>query len=265
MTTIFDLLDEAARPVLDAVPARPSCSDIYAPDATDADVERLRYPMSRSPDPGDLVAEIEEHNAYMAGLRGTPFVENGDLSDEAMRAFGVMLRGPVRVMISGVYAGAAEPLDVRCYADERVGVAWKFGRETIAVRGGRFPEILDLATAFLPAERPGYEETILLPADADGVIPDSHRREVTQLRRFLRRRRRGTAVVDLLAFHNIFAEYPDLALVVIDNALGRHVLGCWGKGMVLRPIGEGWLSWWMRECVARVTTSGVGGANEPNV
>jgi hypothetical protein len=69
MTTIFDLLEEAARPVLDAVPERPSCFDIYAPEATDADVERLRYPLSRSADPGDLVAEIEEHNAYMAGLR----------------------------------------------------------------------------------------------------------------------------------------------------------------------------------------------------
>lgn len=256
MTTIFELLYEAAGPVLETVPVRPSCRDIYDPDATDAAVERLRFPFSGSSDPADLVTEIEAHNAFMARLHGTPMVDGPDLSDAAMCAFELMLRGPIRLMVSGVYSGAAAPLDIRCYADRDAGVVWNHGEEAIAVRGGHFPEVLDIALGFLPRERPGRSAVVQVPAGPGGMIPEGFAADVDRLRSFLARPRHGTAIFDMLAFHNIFAEFPVLGFVVIDNALGRHVLASWEAGMVLRPVDDRWLSWWLRRCVEAVTVNG---------
>ncbi len=256
VTTTFELLYEAAGPVLDTVPVRPSCRDGYDPDAADAAVERLRFPFSGSPDPADLVAEIEAHNSFMARLRGTPLVDGPDLSEAAMHAFDLVLRGPIRLTVSGVYADSAVPLDVRCYADREVGVVWNFGKESTDVCGGHFPDVLDTLLGFLPCEHAGRSAVVHVPAGADGVIPEGFAAEVDRLRSFLALPRRGTAIFDMLAFDNIFAEFPVLGFLVIDNALGRHVLASWDAGMVLRPVDDRWLSWWLGKCVAAVAVHG---------
>ncbi|HET6499177.1 MAG TPA: hypothetical protein VFG87_00300 [Amycolatopsis sp.] len=247
MTTIFELMCEAARPVLDAVPARPLCHDLYAPHATDADLERLRRPVAGSADPADLVAEIEAHNAYMALLRGTPLIEDGELSRVGMRAFDLMLRAPFRLMLSGVSESSAAPLDVRCYADEALGLLWNHGPDEVTMRGLTLQGMLSEVIGALPRERPGRAPVLHLSADADGVIPAWQQPDVDRLRAFLARKRRGTAVLDLLAFDTVFAEFPDPGFVLIDASAGRHVLASWGTGLVLRPAGSRWLSWWLGE------------------
>lgn len=253
MTTTFELLYEAAGPVLDAVPERPTHRDGYAPDAPDAAVEQLRFPAAGSSDPVDLAAEAEAHNAFMAQLRGTSLVDGPDLSESALRAFDLVLRGPIRVTVSGVYPGAAVPLDVRCYADRDVGVVWNFGEKTVALRGGLFPEVLDTMLDFLPRARPGRSPLIHLPAGSGGAIPDGFATEVGRVRSFLAQPRHGTAIFDMLAFHNILADFPVLGFVVVDNALGRHVLASWDGGLVLRPVDQEWLSLWLRRCVEAVS------------
>jgi hypothetical protein len=264
MNTITDLLNEAARPVLDAMPQRVSCRHLYVPHISDSDLERLRGPASRSPDPDDLVAEIEEHNAWMAQLRHSPFVAEGDFTDAAMEAFALMLRGPIRVTLAGVHSGSAVPLDVRCYADESAGMLWNWRPEAVDIRGWGFDRLsylFDRVVEYLPAQPQGRAQTIYLPADAEGVISARHADRVEAVRSFLRRKRTGTYLVELLAYQLICAEYPKLGFVIIDNDLGRHVLATFsGAGadsaLVLRASSGPGLAEWMEGCVEAVLTRG---------
>ncbi len=262
VTTIDELLTEAARPVLDAVPERASTWDLYAPYATDDDVERIRYPLSRSDDPADLVAEAEEHNAWMAQLRDSPFVEGGDLTDDAMRAFALMLRGPIRMVLTGVHSGLDGPLDVRVYADTAAGVLWSWRPDSTEVGGWGYRELrtlFDRVVGFVPEQRRGRFGSVMLQAGPSGELAGRDAEQAGRVREFLRRPRTGTTVVDLMAFDRRCAQFPRLGYVVVDNDLGRHVLATVtepgeGTQLFLVPSDRDRLAQWMTDAVEAAMT-----------
>jgi hypothetical protein len=263
--TIDELLTEAARPVLDAVPERASTWDLYAPFATDDDVERIRYPLSRpgdTADPAALIAEVEEHNAWMAQLRDSPFVEGGDLTEDAMRAFALMLRGPIRMVLTGVHSGLDGPLDVRVYADTEAGVLWSWRPDTTQVGGWGFTELrvlFDRVVGFVPEQRRGRFGSLMLRAGARGELTGRDAERAALVREFLRRPRTGTTVVDLMAFDRRCAQFPRLGYVVVDNDLGRHVLATVtepgeGAQLFLVSSDRDRLAQWMTEAVEAAMT-----------
>lgn len=265
MTTIDELLTEAARPVLDAVPQRASTWDLYAPYATDDDVERIRYPLSRTQDTADpaaLVAEVEAHNAWMAQLRDSPFVEGGDLTDDAVRAFGLMLRGPIRMVLTGVHRDLAGPLDVRVYADTAAGVLWSWRPDTTQVGGWGFRELrflFDKVVGFVPEQPYGRFGSLMLRAGERGELTGRDAERAARVREFLRRPRTGTTVVDLMAFDRRCAQFPRLGYVVVDNDLGRHVLATVtepgeGAQLFLVPSDRDGLARWMTDAVEAAMT-----------
>jgi len=262
VTTIDELLTEAARPVLDTVPQRAGTWDLYAPFATDDDVERIRYPLGRSDDPGDLVAEVEEHNAWMARLRDSPFVEGGDLTDDAMRAFALMLRGPIRLVLTGVHDELAGPLDVRVYADTAAGVLWSWRPDTTQVGGWGFRELrflFDRVVGFVPQRPHGRFGSMMLRAGPRGELTGRDAERARRVREFLRRPRTGTTVVELMAFDRRCAQFPGLGYVVVDNDLGRHVLATVAEPgadaqLFLVPSDRDGLARWMTEAVEAAMT-----------
>jgi hypothetical protein len=224
LSTVFELFDEAVRPVLDAVPNRATIDDLYTPGATEEDLLAARR-HSGSEDPADLVAEAERHNAMAAAMSHMGLGEFGELNETGERVFSVMLRGPIRSVLTGVHENAPSPLDIRCYADDRAGIVWSWRPDgSSLVKGAGFREFPDRVADCLPAHHDGRLSTIRIAADENGVVPESHEDDVAALRSFFARKRVGTILVDFIAYDTLFAEYPRHGFALIDNDLGRFAL-----------------------------------------
>ncbi|WP_158887571.1 hypothetical protein [Amycolatopsis anabasis] len=255
MTTVFELFEEAVRPVLDAVPKRAMVDDLYAPGTTDEDM--LRMPGPGSSDPADLVAEAEQHNALAVALEHMGIGKLGELNETGKRVYSVMLRGPIRSVMTGVHEKWPSPIDVRCYADEKSGIVWNWRPDGSAmVRGGTTCwEIPERIIECLPDHPEGEQNTVQIRADTAGVIPDSHRTELDAVRAVLGRPRVGTILIELLAYDGMFAEYPRDGFALIDTDLGRYALTVYDTelmpycGLNLIAYSNDALAGWIGDCI----------------
>jgi hypothetical protein len=252
MSTIYELLEVAARPVLAAAPQRVSADAFYHPDFTDDEVRSLG-PLSD--DPADLPAEVERHAALADMLVNTPFGDKGELNAVGMQLFSLFLRGSVRAVLTGVFAQAPGKADIRCYADGQSALLWN-----VRPDGGvefcvdDFAELPRLILEYLPDAPDGVLEPIRLSADRRGVIAEGQDDKVGAVEDFLERERTGTTVVDLVAFGGLCSEYPEHGMLIIDNDLGRHMLGTLSHGksrreLVLVRSGYRVLTTWLRKSV----------------
>ena len=252
MSTIYELLEVAARPVLDAVPQRESADAFYHPDFTDDEVRSLG-PLSE--DPADLPAEVERHAALADMLVNTPFGDGGELNAVGMKLFSLFLRGSVRAVLTGVFTKAPGRADIRCYADGLSALLW-----SVRPDGGvefcvdDFAELPRLILEYLPDAPDGVFETIRITADSWGVIVEGQDDKVGAVQDFLERKRTGTTVLDLVAFGGLCSEYPEHAMLIIDNDLGRHMLSTLSHGksrreLVLVKSGHRVMTAWLRKSV----------------
>lgn len=252
MRTVHELLEVAARPVLEALPERMSVDDFYHPDFTDEEV-RSFGPLSG--DPADLVAEVERHTAMVGLLANTPFVEAGELTELGMRTFSVMLRGSIRAVLSGVFAAAPRTLAIHCYADGESAFAWSRHSDGCThFRGDEFANLPMLIVDYLPDAADGVAEPVTIHADGRGVVAEGQDDRVGAVLDFLDRERAGTTLVDLVAFGGLCSEYPEHGFVIIDNDLGRHVLTCRSEGgsrreLMLAASGRTALAGWLGKSV----------------
>jgi hypothetical protein len=222
VTTIYELLDAAARPVLDTVPRRVSVDDFYHPDFTDEEVRALG-PLSG--DPADLVAEVERHMTVAEAFANTPFGDGSELNDLGMKMFSLVLRGSVRAVLTGVFEQKPERVDIRCYGDGESAFAWSERPDGgLDFCGDEFSELPRLILDYLPHAADGVFETIWISADGRGVFREGQDEKTGAVLDFLARERTGTTVVDLVAYGGLCSEYPEQGFVVVDNDLGRHVL-----------------------------------------
>lgn len=241
-----ELVELAAAPVVEAVGAGDPVDLLYDPDATDLDV---RTHGGLSDDPADLVGEVERHLAWAAALDGTPFAERGELTGLGRHVTGLMLRGSVRAALRGVHEGVTS--EVRGYADgaHAFVLAEQPGHtEAVLADFGKLP---DLLTAKLPDVPLGESGQLRLAVDDHGFVRSGQEDGVCLLRDVLARPRSGTAVLDLLAFGGLCAEFPDHGFVLLDTDLGRFALcdvdagtGC--RQLVFAPFSGGRLRAWLR-------------------
>ncbi|WP_215549491.1 hypothetical protein [Amycolatopsis sp. CA-230715] len=220
--TVFDLFEDAVRPVLEAVPRRAGVEDLYNPEIRDEDIGKLDV---GSADPADLVAEAERYLDLADSMARMGIGEHGVLNETGRRVYSVMLKGPVRSVLSGVHENAPSPLDIRAYADEEAGILWYWrGDGTVSIRGSLFEELPDKIAELLPEHPAGHSKAIRIRAGREGVVPVGQRRKAEAVREMLARPRTGTILLDLMAFGTVFAEYPRHGFAVIDNDLGRYAL-----------------------------------------
>ncbi|WP_020669717.1 hypothetical protein [Amycolatopsis nigrescens] len=254
LPTVYELLEMAARPALEALPRRVTVDDLFNPDASDEDIRGGAFAFG-SDNPADLAAEAEQHNAWAVALEQVGLGKHGELNETGVRMAGLMLRGPVRVVLSGLHEKASGTLDIRCYADDRSGVIWSWRPDgSSMIRGGGFYQLFERIVEFVPDWPEGRADTIRVPADAKGVIDEGYRDKVEELKAFLARERAGTLVLDLVAYNTLCSEYLEHAFLVIDNDLGRHVLATLGddgpeRGILLTKSSPDALAWWMEESV----------------
>jgi hypothetical protein len=231
---IYELLEAAARPVLEAVPERVAADDFYHPDFSDEEVRSLG-PLSG--DPADLPAEVERHTMLADMLANTPFGDLGELNEAGMKVFSLFLRGSVRAALSGVFALSPGTADIRCYSDGESAFLW-----SVRADGGvdfcldEFPAFAAMIMDYLPDAPDGVSETIRIAADGHGVIAEGQDDKVGAVQDFLARERTGTTLVDLVAFGGLCSEYPEHAMVVVDNDLGRHAVAVVSDGKSRREL-----------------------------
>jgi hypothetical protein len=232
--TIYELLEAAARPVLEAVPERVAADDFYHPDFSDEEVRSLG-PLSG--DPADLSAEAERHMMLADMLANTPFGDLGELNEAGMKVFSLLLRGSVRAALSGVFALSPGTADIRCYSDGESAFLW-----SVRADGGvdfcldEFPAFAAMILDCLPDVPEGVSETIRIVADGYGMVAEGQDDKVGAVQDFLARERTGTTLVDLVAFGGLCSEYPEHAMVVVDNDLGRHSVTVLGNGKSRREL-----------------------------
>jgi hypothetical protein len=252
VATIYELLEIAARPVLDAMPGRVAADDFYHPDFSDEEVRSLG-PLSG--DPADLAVEAERHTMMANMLVNTPFGEQGELNEAGMKVFSLFLRGSVRAALSGVFATTPGTADIRCYADGESAFLW-----SVRPDGGidfcldEFPAFASLILDYLPSAPDGVSEPIRLTADSRGVLAEGQDDKFGAVQDFLARERRGTTLVDLVAFGGLCSEYPEHALIVVDNDLGRHTVAVLSTGksrreLVLMPSSKALMAEWFGKSV----------------
>ncbi|SFP54744.1 hypothetical protein SAMN05421810_102920 [Amycolatopsis arida] len=225
MDNIHPLLWQAAGPVLDAVPERPSVLDLYCPGVTDAQIREIRPSAATGPDVGgDLADEVTEHLRWADMVERLGFGTHGELNETGRWVVSLMLRGPLRVVVSGVHVADGR-IDIRAYGDEDAGVLWSRHPDgSCVVAGARFEEMAGRIAGFLPGCPDGTHPPVRVRADEYGDVLPTHRAAAELVRRFLVRPRTATALVDLTAFGVLCAEFPDQPVVVVDNDLGRHVV-----------------------------------------
>jgi hypothetical protein len=252
VATIYELLEAAARPVLEAMPDRVAADDFYHPDFSDEEVRALG-PLSG--DPADLAVEVERHTMLANMLANTPFGDQGELNEAGMKVFSLFLRGSVRAALSGVFAATPGPADIRCYADGESAFLW-----SVRPDGGidfcldEFPAFATLILDYLPSAPDGVSEPIRITADGHGLITEGQDDKFGAVQDFLARERRGTTLVDLVAFGGLCSEYPEHAMVVVDNDLGRHAVAVLNTGksrreLVLMPSSRALMTEWFGKSV----------------
>jgi len=248
----LELLELAARPVLVAMPDRDPVDRLYNPDVSDDDI-RVHGPVSD--DPADLVAEVERHAAWAAWIDGTPFGEGGELNEIGYEVVALMLRGSVRAALCGVFDDGPETADIRCYADgERAFMMGSLPGRT-AIQLADFGELPEMLVAELPEAPFGSSSrAIWLAVDEHGLIKDGQDEDVGVIRELLARPRSGTAVLDMLAFGGLCAEFPDHGFVLVDTDLGRFALASIERSdgrrqLVLSPFSREMLRDWCRKMV----------------
>lgn len=251
-TAARELLDLAAGPVLTAMPDRDPVDRLYNPDVSDAEI-RVHGPTSD--DPADLIAEVERHLEWAAWIEDTPFGEHGELNELGFEVVSLMLRGSVRAALCGVFDDAPRTADIRCYADgERAFMMGSLPGRT-ALQLADFDELPEMLVAELP-EVPFGSSTraIWLAVDDDGLLLDGQEDDVGAVRELLGRPRSGTAVLDMLAFGGLCAEFPDHGFVLVDTDLGRFALASIERSdgrrqLVLSPFSREMLREWCRKMV----------------
>jgi hypothetical protein len=250
--SLYELIELAARPVLDAVPERVAADHFYHPDFTDDEVRSLG-PLSG--DPADLPGEVERHTALANMLVNTPFGEKGELNDVGMKLFSLFLRGSVRAALSGVFAQAPGTADIRCYADGESALLWSVRPDGgIDFSVDDFTEFSQLILEYLPDAPDGVSETVRIKADGQGLIDEWQDDKVGAVLDFLARERTGTTLLDLVAFGGLCSEYPDHAMVIVDNDLGRHLVlmhseGTGRRELALLKSSDLILTTWLRKSV----------------
>ncbi|RSM66891.1 hypothetical protein DMH03_07375 [Amycolatopsis sp. WAC 01376] len=229
--TVKELMKRAAEPVLRAVPERRSVYLGYDPEITDDEIRRL---CPSYDGPADLVTQAERYAAKAAMLEEAGLMENGEIHPAAVRMHGVMLRGSVRGVLTGVFASAPRAVRVDCYGDGHQAVVWRMrsGRRTTFSLSD-FGELGARVFGGLPHVPAGDTELMRIRIDEHGVPLPGQDEEVGLVGDTLNRPRTGTAILDLVAFGGLNAEYPDYGFVIIDNDLGRFVL--------YAAPSEGWL------------------------
>ncbi|WP_284745105.1 hypothetical protein [Amycolatopsis sp. RTGN1] len=251
-TAARELLELAAGPVLAAMPDREPVDRLYNPEVSDHDI-LVHGPVSD--DPADLVAEVERHTAWAAWIDGTPFGVDGELNEVGFEVVSLMLRGSVRAALCGVFDEGPETADIRCYADgERAFMMGSLPGRT-AIHLADFEELPEMLVAELPEAPFGASpRAIWLSVDDDGLVHDGQDADVGAMRELLGRPRSGTAVLDMLAFGGLCAEFPDHGFVLVDTDLGRFALAALDRGdgrrqLVLSPFSRGMLRDWCRKMV----------------
>jgi hypothetical protein len=229
--TVKELMKRAAEPVLRSVPERRSVYLGYDPEITDDEIRRL---CPSYDEPADLVTQAERYAAKAALLGEAGLMENGELHPAAVRMHGVMLRGSVRGVLTGVFATEPRSVRVDCYADGHQAVVWRMRsgwRTTFSLSD--FGELGPRVFGGLPHVPAGECAPLRIQIDEHGVPLSGQEEEVSLVTDMLNRKRTGTAVLDLVAFGGLNAEYPDYGFVIVDNDLGRFVL--------YAAPSEGWL------------------------
>lgn len=234
--TVKDLMKRAAEPVLRAVPERRSVYLGYDPEITDDEIRRL---CPSYDEPGDLVAQAERYAAKAAMLEEAGLMENGEIHPSAVQMHGVMLRGSVRGVLTGVFATEPRAVRVDFYGDGHQAVVWRMrtGRRTTFSLSD-FGELGARVFGGLPHVPAGDRDIqnrapLRIQIDGHGVPLTGQEEEVGLVGDMLSRPRTGTVILDLVAFGGLNAEYPDYGFVIIDNDLGRFVL--------YSAPSEGWL------------------------
>lgn len=229
--TVKDLMKRAAEPVLRAVPERRSVYLGYDPEITDDEIRRL---CPSYDEPADLVTQAERYAAKAAMLEEAGLMENGEIHPAAVRMHGVMLRGSVRGVLTGVFAAEPRSVRVDCYGDGHQAVVWRMrsGRRTTFSLSD-FGELGPRVFGGLPQVPAGECAPLRIQIDEHGVPVSGQEEEVGLVTDMLGRKRTGTAILDLVAFGGLNAEYPDYGFVIVDNDLGRFVL--------YAAPSEGWL------------------------
>ena len=247
-----ELLELAAAPVLAAMPDREPVDRLYNPDLSDDDI-LVHGPVSD--DPADLVAEVERHMAWAAWIEGTPFGQDGELNEIGFEVVSLMLRGSVRAALCGVFAEGPETADIRCYADgERAFMMGSLPDRT-AIHLADFDQLPEMLVAELPEAPFGdAPRAIWLAVDEDGLVRDGQEDDVGALLELLARPRSGTAVLDMLAFGGLCAEFPDHGFVLVDTDLGRFALAALERldgrrQLVLSPFTREMLRDWCRKMI----------------
>ncbi|MFD9892120.1 ESX secretion-associated protein EspG [Amycolatopsis sp. NPDC059027] len=249
-TAVLELLELAAAPVLEAMPERDPVDRLYNPEVTD---EEIRVHGTVSDDPADLVAEVERHAAWAAALEGTPFGDDGELTEVGYEVVSLILRGSVRAAVSGVFEDGPETADIRCYADGEHALVMASLPDRTAIHLDDYARLPELVVGSLPDAPEGEFRQIWLSVDEHGLIHGQHE-EVGALRELLARPRSGTAVLDVFAFGGLCAEFPEHGFVLLDTDVGRHVLCAIHRGggqrqLVLAPFSRDMLIGWFREVV----------------
>ncbi len=229
--TVKELMKRAAEPMRRAVPERRSVYLGYDPEITDDEIRRL---CPSYDEPADLVTQAERYAAKAAMLEEAGLMENGELHPAAVQMHGVMLRGSVRGVLTGVFATEPRSVRVDCYGDGHQAVVWRMrsGRRTTFSLSD-FGELGARVFGGLPHVPAGECAPLRILIDEHGVPVSGQEEEVGLVTDMLARKRTGTAILDLVAFGGLNAEYPDYGFVIIDNDLGRFVL--------YAAPSEGWL------------------------
>jgi hypothetical protein len=215
---VFDVIDEVIAPISAEVPDRPSVMEFFDP--------QFHLPAVFGDGPpengGDLVSEIEEYTAFVAGMAAIGLAPDGEVTPEAVGLYRALRGGFIRGVVTGVFPTEPEPWEVRFFGDEDYTTVLNKLGDQARLRSGFLSSLPGWVFDGLPERQPGPGGSFLIQADEHGLIPPDYAPALEFIRECVARPRLGTVLVDLAVRDAILAEYPHGAFGLLDNDLGRY-------------------------------------------
>ncbi|WP_026360661.1 ESX secretion-associated protein EspG [Amycolatopsis nigrescens] len=244
--TVFELVDEVIAPLTRAVPRRLSVMQFYDPDADPASPPGL--PLA------DLAAEAARHSYWHDRLAELGLSEGGRLVPGMPELLDAMRRGDVRGVLTGVFAGRPEPVQVQFFGGKQHAALISRVGDQAVLRTGSAEDLVRLVLEQLPDRPPGRGDVLRLDAGPLGVLGPECAAEVAHIRELGARPRLGTVLVDLSVGDKVVANHPGGTYALLDTADGRHALAgsvdCAGNWSLLcRPISTAKAGEWLAESI----------------
>jgi hypothetical protein len=215
---VFDVIDEVIAPINAEVPDRPSVMEFFDPQFQLPAVFGAGPPSAG----GDLVTEIEEYTAFVAGMAAIGLVPDGEVTPEAVGLYRALRGGFIRGVVTGVFPARPEPWEVRFFGDEDYTTVLNKLGDQARLRSGFLSSLPGWVFDGLPERQPGPGRSFMIQTDEHGLISPDYAPALDTIRNCVARPRLGTVLVDLAVRDAILAEYPRGAFGLLDNDLGRY-------------------------------------------